>query len=110
MSQKKKAIRARFREEVFARDGYKCAVCGYKPRPDRVQQELDAHHIQDRNDLPNGGYVKGNGISLCHPCHEKAEQLHRSGVAAPGYTREELYAKIGSSYEQALRASERLND
>lgn len=110
MSSQKKTTRRAFRNACFERDRFTCVCCGYKPPLDEVDKQLDAHHIIDRNDILGGGYVRENGITLCHPCHEKAEQLHRTGVAVPGYTREELYAKIGSSFEQALRASERLND
>jgi len=54
----KKTIREHFRNEVLERDGNKCKFC---PRTD----SLDAHHITDRHDMPNGGYVKENGITLC---------------------------------------------
>lgn len=76
MSAEKKKIREAFREAVFTRDGHKCRMCG---RPDC---KLDAHHITDRNELPNGGYVKENGITLCDVeggCHMKAEQYHITG-------------------------------
>lgn len=96
MSNQKKIVRARFRDAVFGRDGYKCKICGWNEYKDI----LDAHHITNRNDMPNGGYVKENGITLCPDCHFKAET---------GYmTAEHLYKLIGSSYELAKKASERL--
>jgi len=58
--------------------------------------------------MPNGGYVKENGISLCEECHKKAEEFHSTGVAFPGYAPEDLYQKINSSYEKAVEASKRL--
>lgn len=81
-------------------------------------EPLDAHHITDRNLMPNGGYVKENGITLCSgdddnelyykkSCHWKAEQFHIHGEAYPGFSPEELYKKIGSSLELAMKASER---
>ncbi len=69
---------------------------------------LDAHHIADRNLMPNGGYVKSNGISLCHDCHVKAEHFHSTGEAYPGFAPDNLYAAIGSSRELAEEASRRL--
>ena len=60
--------------------------------------------------MPNGGYVKENGISLCKgedgtSCHEKAE-MWLSGESEPeGYSPEELYNLIGSSKEKAHQAS-----
>lgn len=96
----KKQIRATFRESVFGRDKNKCRMCG--------EAAVDAHHIIDRNLLPNGGYVKENGISLCEACHIKAEQFHATGVAAEGYSPEDLFTKIGSSEKLAREKSEKL--
>ena len=48
----KKQIRENFRNTVFERDGHKCLVCN------RSDVKLDAHHIIDRHEMPNGGYVK----------------------------------------------------
>ena len=99
---------------VFERDGHRCRVCG------AGNCRLDAHHVTNRNEMPNGGYVAENGITLCDTCHEKAEVWHASrhthaeprkaavGEAEPGYAPDELYALIGSSWEIAWEASERL--
>lgn len=95
----KRIIRERFRESVFHRDHHKCRICGAQGVP------LDAHHITDRNLMPNGGYVKENGIALCEGCHWKAEEFHRTGKALPGWSPEDLYLKIGSDYEKAQQKS-----
>ena len=108
MSSEKKAVRKMFRDACYKRDGFRCAVCGMKSSKDKAEQELDAHHITDRTLMPNGGYVKENGISLCPACHEKAEVFHSTGVAHPGYAPEDLYKKINSTYEKAVEASEKL--
>jgi 5-methylcytosine-specific restriction endonuclease McrA len=99
----KKETRRRFREGCFERDSHRCRVC-------KSSGKLDAHHITDRNEMPNGGYVLENGISLCEDCHMKAERWHISGNTdfVKGYHPDELYAIIGSSHQKALRASERL--
>ncbi len=106
MSAEKKRIRQEFRDAVFARDGHKCRGCGWSLFRDDLQ--LDAHHITDRTLMPNGGYVKENGISLCPGCHEKAEVFHSTGTALPGWSPDDLYQKIGSSHERAVAASQRL--
>jgi hypothetical protein len=93
----KKFIRAAFRDAVFMRDAFRCQMC------DNVA--IDAHHITNRNEMPNGGYVPQNGISLCFDCHIKAEQFHSTGISYPGYSPEDLYAKIGSSKELAEKKS-----
>lgn len=101
MSQEKKAIRRAFRDAVLIRDGYKCKICGFDE-----PECLDAHHITDRNKMPNGGYVPENGITLCTiNCHQMAEEFYRTGIASPGFSPEDLYGLIGSSKEQALEAS-----
>lgn len=110
MSKEKKSVRSSFRKQVFERDRYKCRCCGVKGKDRNSNskddlEELDAHHIKDRSQMPNGGYVKENGISLCSKCHEKAEQFWRTGIAFEGYSPEELYCLIGSSEEKAIKYS-----
>jgi len=84
-------------------------MCSIKSSIDKAEEELDAHHITDRNLMPNGGYVKENGISLCSTCHEKAEVYHSTGTAAEGFAPDDLYKKINSSYEKAVEASNKLS-
>jgi 5-methylcytosine-specific restriction endonuclease McrA len=105
----KKEIRRKFRDSVYKRDGFRCAVCNLKSSKDNVEQELDAHHITDRKEIVNGGYVKENGISLCEECHKKAEEFHSTGISHQGYSPEDLYKKINSSYEKALEESKKLS-
>lgn len=97
MSKKKKLIREKFRNDVFKRDGYKCKVCNKK------DENLDAHHITDRNIIANGGYVKENGISLCEDCHLKAEKWHISKHKEfeEGFHPNDLYELINSNVDLA---------
>ena len=99
----KKQIRQAFRDAVFKRDGNRCRFCS---RTD----DLDAHHITDRSEMPNGGYVKENGISLCPEHHMMAEQFHISEGKkwVDQMHPDDLYKLIGSSHEKAVLASERL--
>jgi hypothetical protein len=108
VSASKKAIRERFRTAVFTRARYRCEVCGFASTPEKARDELDAHHVTDRNLLPAGGYVAENGISLCKPCHEKAEVFHSTGSSHPGYDPAELYVKIKSHFAAAYKASQKL--
>lgn len=100
---KKKLVRKRFRDACYKRDSYKCVCCGFYAGEARAQELLDAHHITNRNYMPNGGYVKENGISLCELCHIKAE------AEDPGFEPRVLYQKIRSTFLEALRASEELD-
>ena len=78
----------------------------HKNVPDEQLVDLDAHHITNRADMPHGGYVKENGISLCdRGCHLLAEVYHQTGTPHPGFTPADLYRKIGVSFDEAYRAS-----
>ncbi len=104
MSAAKKRIREQFREEVFARDRNRCVFCG-------LTDNLDAHHITDRTKIPNGGYVKENGITLCPEHHELAEQFHISDGKeyAVGLHPDDLYKKIGSSHVRAIAVARKMS-
>jgi len=93
----KKQIRENFRNEVFKRDGNKCRVCG------RNDVKLDAHHITNRKNIPSGGYVKENGITLCdteNGCHWKAENVY-----SDDFLPDNLYKLIKSDFETAYYKS-----
>lgn len=103
MSSKKREIRDKFRSSVFKRDRNKCRMCSFNEL-----EKLDAHHITDRKLMPAGGYVPENGISLCPECHIRAEVFHSTGESVLGYSPEDLYTVIGSSYNQAVESSKKL--
>ena len=110
---RKKAIRKKFKESVLDRDNYQCKVCGYSPDKEKIDHELDAHHITDLNEMPNGGYVKENGITLCKVgknCHLNAEIFHISNgeECFENMHPNDLYCMIGSSKEKAIHASLKL--
>lgn len=59
--------------------------------------------------MPNGGYVKENGISVCEDHHLLCEQFHIEGkVDDPKYHPNNLYHMVGSHFLTAVKASERL--
>ncbi len=107
MSQKKKQIREKFRTDVFERDNFCCQGCDLKGD----SETLDAHHIIDRNELPNGGYVKENGITLCKErCHILAEKFHETDGKEweDGFHPDDLFKLIDSSSELAYKKSKKL--
>ncbi len=57
--------RDEFRQQVFARDGGRCVICGAPGQ--------DAHHLIERRLFDDGGYYLNNGATLCAACHVKAE-------------------------------------
>lgn len=106
-NKKKKEIRRNFREQVFARDNYSCAICGVQGDGNT----LDSHHITPREDMPNGGYVKENGITLCKDkCHLLAEVVLKNKTANISHQLHpsNLYKIIGSTFQEAIKASNRL--
>jgi hypothetical protein len=94
----KKKIRRSFNEACLSRDNHTCVTCGNKG-------DLDVHHITNREEMPDGGYVVENGISLCPDCHKKAEDVYFYRDIDCGFTPSHLYALIGSSYVKAVNAS-----
>ena len=94
----KKQIRENFRNNVFTRDKNKCIFCD-------ISENIDAHHITDRNQMPNGGYIIQNGISLCEVHHKMAEKYHETNGEEwiEGLYPDDLYKKIGSSKELAIK-------
>jgi len=56
--------------------------------------------------MPNGGYVKENGITVCkEDCHLKVEMFHISEGTewSEGLHPDDLYRMIGSSKELAIK-------
>ncbi len=106
----KKDIRIKFKAAVFKRDKNTCRVCDTKYTTE-VDENLDAHHITDRNEIINGGFVIENGISVCKKdCHFRVEKFHitEGEEWEEGLHPNDLYRLIGSSKEKAILASEKL--
>jgi hypothetical protein len=104
--QKMKRLRSLFNEECKKRDKNRCAVCG-------KESPLSVHHISPRHNMPQDGYSKSNGITLCdgeNSCHWKAEDFINNGSNEynSGYEIDSLYRKINSSKNQAIKESEEL--
>ena len=100
---KKKQIRLKFRNDCLERDNHKCKCCA-------ETEGLAVHHIIDRNEIINGGYVKENGITLCEDCHILAEEYHISGnvKAVDNFHPDDLFKLIGSNKDLAIKKSEKL--
>lgn len=118
----KQQIRQNFRNAVFKRDQYTCKICGKKGfdrqggdlhlkyhKNVRDLVALDSHHIRNRTEMPHGGYVPENGITLCdNGCHIKAEEYLKIGSGEQVFSPEYLYDLIDSNHEEAIEASKKL--
>ena len=89
-----KRWRKSFNESCLERDGHKCVFCG-------ATENLDVHHITNRHEMPNGGYATSNGITVCNDDHLKCEGYNGYDVTNDGFSPNDLYKKIGSSYSEA---------
>jgi DEAD/DEAH box helicase domain-containing protein len=81
---------AQQREQVLARDGYRCRTCGAEGRPG---QGLHVHHLRPFRDFgympgQNENYRQANRLSnlmtLCPACHRRAEEGQRTRSALGG--------------------------
>lgn len=97
-----KILRRKFNKDCLERDKNKCVFC-------KRTYNLDVHHITDRKLMPNDGYHLLNGITLCSEHHWYAEEFHMTGKSLEGFSPEDLYEKIGSSYEKAYEACIKLD-
>lgn len=99
--QQHKILRQKFNEDCLKRDKHKCAICG-------ESKVLEVHHITNRHIMPNGGYTKYNGITLCPNHHWDAEAVLNGTIVDSNFSPDNLYKLISSSYELALTESEKL--
>ena len=65
---------AKWRNDVFARDGFICQSCF------RKGTVLNAHHILSWATYSSERYNVDNGISLCKDCHMETHRKHQSGL------------------------------
>jgi len=98
MKQDHKRWRKAFNDGCLERDGHKCVFCD-------ITDNLDVHHITDRHEIPNGGYVLSNGITVCPEHHLKCEEYHMNGTCEKNFTPNALYIKINSTFETAFNDS-----
>lgn len=108
MSKAKKQKREHLKLEVLERDGYECKVCKFKGS----LEFYDIHHITPRDNMPGGGYVLSNLITLCNigeawpeGCHKEAEDYIKGKSLNEIFSPAKLYDKIGSSFTQAWQDS-----
>lgn len=88
---------SRWRRAVFARDNYRCVLCG--DRGNLKSNPLNPHHIHRRRTHPHLRYVVENGITLCRSCH--ALVRHREEHTAVIFERHVVLETERRSLEQA---------
>ena len=93
VKQDHKKWRKEFNYNCRERDNHKCVFCD-------ETENLDVHHITNRRNMPNGGYVITNGITVCSFHHLLCENQTNEE-----YHPNKLYKKINSTYELAYNDS-----
>lgn len=58
------AAHAKWRAQVYERDGFECVRCG-----DRAGGNLNAHHLESYNARRDLRWEASNGATLCEDCH-----------------------------------------
>ena len=81
---------SKIRDQVRARDGFRCLVCGATENG----RQHDVHHRVPFRQFPSPAQANrlDNLVTLCPACHRKAEQnvRMRSGLAGLGYVLSQL--------------------
>ena len=87
----KGSIKTKLDELVYARDGYKCVICGN-------DRGIEAHHITYSESAENL-------VTLCHACHKRSHGM--AGCFTNGYDeRRNLDAlKLGSPKGHPFRGN-----
>lgn len=67
-----------WRNEVFARDGYKCVECGHNGR-------LQAHHVVPWSESVDLRFDISNGVTLCVDCHKAKHPQHAALIERSRY-------------------------
>ncbi|MFA5567954.1 MAG: HNH endonuclease [Trueperaceae bacterium] len=85
---------SKWREKVYARDGFACQCCG-----DGRGGNLHAHHIEAHAKNKSARWTVSNGVTLCGPCHRAyhracglGERVNRTTLLAFIRTRRAMLA------------------
>lgn len=81
----------KWRNDVYERDDYTCAVCN------RHLKKLNAHHIKSWVDNEECRFDIKNGVTLCVKCHNKFHSLY-----GRGYNTEEQWNEYKNKRNQQL--------
>lgn len=65
--------------KIKSRDG-SCQCCG-------GNDKLEAHHIHPLSKFPDLGLEEGNGIALCHKCHQKYHNMYQGEENANNFSK-----------------------
>ena len=96
-----KITKKEFKNTVFKRDKFTCQVCGQIKNVNK----LNIHYITN---ITSGSNVEENSITVCEDeCYMAIETFHVTGGEkwVEGLHPDDLYKKIGSSYEIAYNKS-----
>jgi 5-methylcytosine-specific restriction endonuclease McrA len=85
------------KEEILARDGYRCVYCGLQFRP----EELSLDHVQPR--MRGGDNTAGNLVSACRGCNTLKGSRAAWDFLAARPTERETFLRLATGVWPRLR-------
>lgn len=68
----------KFRDYILRRDKHSCQLCHLYRNAKYPNQATQVHHIRPRSTHPELCFDERNAVSVCPPCHAKADAERRS--------------------------------
>ena len=81
----------KWKKKIKTLDEGSCQCCG-----ERVESDLQVHHIMPLKDYPDLVIDEGNGIALCKKCHDKYHEMYKDSENAANF------AKFMRDYAQRI--------
>ena len=81
----------KWKKKIKSLDEGSCQCCG-----ERVEKDLQIHHIMPLKNYPELVMDEGNGIALCKKCHDRYHEMYRDSENAANF------AKFMRDYAQRI--------
>ena len=72
----------KWKKKIKSLDEGECQCCG-----ERIEKDLQIHHIMPLRNYPDLGVEEGNGIALCKKCHNKYHEMYKDCENAANFAK-----------------------
>ena len=72
----------KWKKKIKSLDEGECQCCG-----ERIEKDIQIHHIMPLRDYPNLGTEEGNGIALCKKCHNRYHEMYKDNENAANFAK-----------------------